>query len=93
VFLLTVQGHVRPISGSGCRGEGPRGSPSYQRAPRVPRARQKYAKRVGRSRSFVARVGRGGSRFRQGAGVGHFDDVTGVRARRKAFLSLGRFSG
>jgi hypothetical protein len=48
---------------------------------------------VGRSPACVAGVGRGGSRSRQGAGVGRFDDVTGARAKRKAFLSLGRFSG
>jgi hypothetical protein len=44
VFLLTVHGHVCPISGSGCHGEGPHGSPSCQRAPRVSQAKQKYAK-------------------------------------------------
>jgi hypothetical protein len=60
VFLFTVHSHVCPIGGRGCRGEGPCGSPSCQRAPRVPRARQKYAKRVGRSRAYVAVVGRGG---------------------------------
>jgi hypothetical protein len=43
-----MHGHVRPIGGSGCRGEGPRGSLSCQRAPRVPRARQKYAEGVER---------------------------------------------
>jgi hypothetical protein len=91
-FLLTVHGHVRPIGGSGCRGECPRGSLSGQRAPHVPRARQKYAKGIGHFRAFVAEVGRGGSRFRQGAGVGRFDDVTGARAMRKAYPSLGRFS-
>jgi hypothetical protein len=36
-FLLTVSGHVRPIGGSRCRGEGPHGSLSDQKAPRVPR--------------------------------------------------------
>jgi hypothetical protein len=48
VLLLTMHGHVRPIGGSECRGWGPRGSPSCQRAPRVPRARRKYAEGVGR---------------------------------------------
>jgi hypothetical protein len=48
VLLLTVHDHVCPIGGSGCRGWGPRGSLSCQRAPRVPRARQKYAEEVGR---------------------------------------------
>jgi hypothetical protein len=60
-FLLTVQGHVRPIGGSGCYGEGPRGSLSCQRAPHVPRMRQKYAKGIRRSRAFVAEVGQGRS--------------------------------
>jgi hypothetical protein len=48
VLLLIVHGHVRPIGGSRCRGWGPRGSPSCQRVPRVPRARRKYAEGVGR---------------------------------------------
>jgi hypothetical protein len=74
-FLFTVHGHVRPIGGNGRRGKAPRGSPPCQRAPRVPRARQKYAKEVGRSRAYVARNGRGGNRSRQGAEVGCFDDV------------------
>jgi hypothetical protein len=64
-LLFTVHGHVRPIGGNERRGEGPRGSPPCQRAPRVPRARQKYAERVGRSRAYVA-------------GVGRFDDVMGL---------------
>jgi hypothetical protein len=46
-FLFTVHGHVHTIGGNGRRGKGPRGSPPCQRAPRVPRARQKYAKEVG----------------------------------------------
>jgi hypothetical protein len=46
-FLFTVHGHVRPIGGNGRRGEGLRGSPPCQRAPHVPRARQKYAKGSG----------------------------------------------
>jgi hypothetical protein len=49
VFLFTVHGHVRPIGGNGRRGEAPRDSLPCQRTPRVPRARQKYAKRVRRS--------------------------------------------
>jgi hypothetical protein len=57
-FLLTVSGHVRPIGGSRCRGEGPHGSLSDQKAPRVPRAKQECAKRVGRSRAHVVEVGR-----------------------------------
>jgi hypothetical protein len=48
VLLLTVHGHIRPIGGSGCRGWGPRGSPSCQRAPCVPRVSQKYVEGVGR---------------------------------------------
>jgi hypothetical protein len=47
MFLLTVHGRVHPINGSRCRGEGLRGSMSCQRAPRVPWARQKYAKGSG----------------------------------------------
>jgi hypothetical protein len=62
---------------------GPHGSPSCQMASRVPQATRKYAKGIGRSRAFVAEVGRGRSRSRQGAGVGHFDDVMGARARQK----------
>jgi hypothetical protein len=62
MLLLNVHGLVCPISGSGCRSEGPRGFSPCQRAPRVPRARQKYAKGVSRSRAYVAMVG-------------HFDDV------------------
>jgi hypothetical protein len=64
-LLFTVHGHVRPIGGNGRRSEGPRDSPPCQRAPRVLRARQKYAKRVERSRAYVA-------------GVGRFDDVMGL---------------
>jgi hypothetical protein len=71
-FLLTVHDHVRPIGGSGCRGEGPRGSLSGLRAPCVPRVRQKYAKGIGCSHAFVAKVGRGESHSRQGVGVGRF---------------------
>jgi hypothetical protein len=37
-LLFTVHGHVRPIGGNECRGEGSRGFPPCQRAPRVPRA-------------------------------------------------------
>jgi hypothetical protein len=48
VLLFTVHSHVCPIGGSGCNGWGPRGSLSCQRAPRVPRARQKYAEGVER---------------------------------------------
>jgi hypothetical protein len=39
---------VVPIGGSGCHGWGPRGSPSSLRVPRAPRARRKYAERIGR---------------------------------------------
>jgi hypothetical protein len=92
VFLFTVHGHVRPIGGNECCGEGPRGSPPCQRTPCVPRVRQKYAKRVGRSRAYIVRVGRGGNCSRRGVGVGSFDDVMGARARWKAFLSLRQFS-
>jgi hypothetical protein len=70
VLLFTVHGHVCPIGGSGCRGWGPRGSPSCQRAPRVPRARRKHAKGVRLSRAYVA-------------GVGRINDVTRARTRRK----------
>jgi hypothetical protein len=66
-LLLTVHGHVYPISRNGCRGEGLHGSSPCQRAPCVPRMRQKYAKEVGRSRAYVAGVGRGRNRSRQGA--------------------------
>jgi hypothetical protein len=57
-----VHGCVRPISGNGCRGGGPRGSRPCQRVLRVPRARRKCAKGVGRSRAYVAGVERGGDR-------------------------------
>jgi hypothetical protein len=77
-LLFTMHGHVCPIGGNGCRGEGPCGFPPCQRAPRVPRARQKYAKGVGRSRAYVAGVGRGGNRYRQDVGVERFDDVMGL---------------
>jgi hypothetical protein len=63
-FLLTVHGHVRPIGGSGCRGESPCGSLSCQRTPRVPQVRQKYAKGIRCSHAFIAEVRRGGSRSR-----------------------------
>jgi hypothetical protein len=89
---FTVRGRVCPISGNGHRGGGPRGSPPCQRAPCVPRARRKYTKGVGRSRAYVAGVGRGGDCSRRGAGVGRFDDVMGARARRKPALSLGRLN-
>jgi hypothetical protein len=62
VLLFTVHGHVRPIGGSGCRGEGSRGSLPCQRAPSVPRARLKYADGVTRSYAYVAGIGRGRSR-------------------------------
>jgi hypothetical protein len=62
MFLFTVHSHVRPISGNGHRGEGPRGSPPCQRAPRVPQARQKYTKGVRCSHAH-------------NVGVGRFDDV------------------
>jgi hypothetical protein len=62
MFLFTVHGHVHPIRGNGHHGEGPQGSSPCQRAPRVPRVRQKHAKGVGRSRAHVT-------------GVGSFDDV------------------
>jgi hypothetical protein len=69
-FLLTVHGLVRPIGESGCHGEGPRGSLSCQRAPRVPRARQKYTKGIWRAYAFVAEVGRGRSHSRRAQGSG-----------------------
>jgi hypothetical protein len=47
VLLLTVHGHICPIGLSGCCDWRPRGSPSCQRAPHVPQARQKYAKGFG----------------------------------------------
>jgi hypothetical protein len=49
---------------------GPLGSPSCQRASRVPQARRKKAERVRRSRAYVARVG-------------HFDDIMRARAWQK----------
>jgi hypothetical protein len=70
VLLFTVHGHFCPIGRSGCRGWGPRGSLSCQRAPRVPRAKRKYAEGVRRSCAYVA-------------GVGCFDDVMRARARQK----------
>jgi len=45
---FTMHGSVCPIIGNGCRVGGPRGSRPRQRALRVPRPRQKYAKGVGR---------------------------------------------
>jgi hypothetical protein len=60
VLLFIVCGHIRPIGGSGCRGWGPRGSPSCQRGPRVLRARQKYAERVKRFDDIMG-LGRGGT--------------------------------
>jgi hypothetical protein len=59
MFPSTVHGHVRPISGNGCRGEGPCGSRPYQTALRIPRARQKYVKVVKHSRAYIAGVRRG----------------------------------
>jgi hypothetical protein len=47
MFLSTVHGRVCPISENGRSGGGPRGFPPCQRILRVPRARQKHAKRVG----------------------------------------------
>jgi hypothetical protein len=91
-LLFTMHGHIRPINRNGRRDEGPRGFSHCQRAPRVPRARQKYAKGVGRSRAHVAGVERGGNCSRQGAGLGAFDDIMGARAGRKASLSLGQFN-
>jgi hypothetical protein len=46
-LLFTMHGHIRPINRNGRRDEGPRGFSHCQRAPRVPRARQKYAKGSG----------------------------------------------
>jgi hypothetical protein len=57
---------------------GARGSLPSHRALHVPRARQKYAKRIRRSHAYVAGVGRGGDCSRWGAGVGRFDDVMGL---------------
>jgi hypothetical protein len=54
---FTVHGRVHPISGNRRRGGGPHGSPPCQRALRVPRARQKYAKKVRCSRAYVAGFG------------------------------------
>jgi hypothetical protein len=54
---FTVHGHVCPIGKNGCCGGGPHGSLPCQRAPRVPRARQKYAKRVRRSYAYTTGVG------------------------------------
>jgi hypothetical protein len=59
-----------PSAGVSAVVEGPRGSPSCQRAAHVPQARQKYAEGVGRSRAYVA-------------GVGRFDDVVMAWARQK----------
>jgi hypothetical protein len=78
MLLFTVHSHVRPIGGNGRYGEDSRGSPPCQRAPRAPRARQKYAKRVGRSRAYVAGVEQGRNCSRQGTGVRRFDDVMGL---------------
>jgi hypothetical protein len=57
---FTVHGRVRPIIGNGCHGGGPRGSQLRLRALHVPWARRKYVEGVGRSRTYVAGVGRGG---------------------------------
>jgi hypothetical protein len=48
VLLLTVHGHVCPSVGAGATVGVPRGSPSYQRVPRVPRVRRKHAEGYGR---------------------------------------------
>jgi hypothetical protein len=91
-LLFLVHGHVLPICKDGHRGEGPSGFSPCHRAPRIPRARQKYAKRVRRSHAYVVGIGQGGSCSRQGAGVGHFDDIMGLgrgknyRPRRLARL-------
>jgi hypothetical protein len=77
-LLFTVHGHVHPIGGNGCCGEGPHGSPPCQRGPHVPRARQKYAKGVGRSRAYVVMIERDGNHSRLGIGIGRFDDVMGL---------------
>jgi hypothetical protein len=55
----TMLGRARPIRGGGCCGGGPRGSRLRPRALRVPQARQKYAKGVGRSHAYVVGVGQG----------------------------------
>jgi hypothetical protein len=68
VLPFIARGRVCPISGNGHRGGGPCGSPPCQRAPRIPRVRQKYAKGVGCSRAYVA-------------GVRSFDDIMGAQAR------------
>jgi hypothetical protein len=60
--------------------EGPRGSPSCQRAACVPQARQKYAEGVGRSRAYVVGVGHSRAYV---AGIGRFDDVVMAWARQK----------
>jgi hypothetical protein len=88
MLLFTVHGHVCPIGGNGCCGRGPRGSPPCQRASRVPRVRQKYAKRVERSHAYIVGVRRGGHCSRRDAGVRRFDDIMGTRVRREASLSL-----
>jgi hypothetical protein len=54
---FTVHGRVRPIIGNGCHGGGPCGSRPRPRALRIPRARRKYAKGVGRSRAYIVGVG------------------------------------
>jgi hypothetical protein len=59
---------------------GPGGSLSCQRAARVPRARQKYAEGVGRSRAYVVGVRRSRAYV---AGIGRFDDVVMAWARQK----------
>jgi hypothetical protein len=82
----TVHGHVRPISGNGCRGGGPHGSQPCQRALCVPRARRKYVERVGLSRAYVARVGRSRDHSRWGARVRRFNDV--IRGSSEAETSL-----
>jgi hypothetical protein len=75
VLLFTVRGHVCPIGGSWCRGLGPRGSPSCQRALRVLRARQKYAEGVKRFHDVMG-LGRGRTC--------HPRRLSGLRPLRKA---------
>jgi hypothetical protein len=68
---------------------GPRGSPPCQRAPCVPQARQKYAKRVRRSHTYITGVGQGGDYSRWDAGVLGFDDaLVGTRQPLRSCLRL-----
>jgi hypothetical protein len=65
-----VHGHVHLIIGNGCHGGGPCDSRPHLRALRIPRARRKYAKEVGRPHAYVVGVGQGGDCSRRGARLG-----------------------